>query len=126
MAEKILQPEVQNTLLIEYKRMEDQVPFEIKQNGDKGYFNPKTDLVATTVDAMRDALKNLIRSGVLELEFDMKEVEIVDSSGIGLLVATYNSLIKVDGKLIIINISQNNLELFKALRLDKYFTIQID
>ncbi|MCX7823686.1 MAG: STAS domain-containing protein [Syntrophobacterales bacterium] len=104
--------------------MENQFGFEIKKQGSKGYFNPRVDLTATTVGSMRDAVKGMISSGVTELEFDMKDVEIVDSSGIGFLVAVYNSLSKFRGKLIIKNISERNLELFKALRLDKYFLIQ--
>lgn len=104
--------------------MEDEFNFVVEKEGTRGYFNPEIDLVASTVSGIREVVKNMINSGVRILEFDMKQVEVVDSSGIGLLVAIYNSLTRLNGKLIIRNISQNNLELFKALRLDKYFTIE--
>lgn len=104
--------------------MEEGMDFIVQKEKSKGYFNPKVDLVASTVGSVRDVVKEMINSGVRELEFDMGQVEFIDSSGIGVLVAIYNSLNRLNGKLIIKNLSPSNLELFKALRLDKFFVIE--
>ena len=43
--------------------------------------------------------------------------------GIGLLVAIYNSLSRLEGKMVVINVSPELLGLFKAFRLDKHFPV---
>jgi anti-anti-sigma factor len=49
---------------------------------------------------------------------------VVDSSGIGLLIATHNSLKTKGGSLRVANASPDILNLFKAMRLDRHFTVE--
>lgn len=57
------------------------------------------------------------------VEIDLKEVEIVDSTGISLLISIQNSLNKNDGKLKLSNSSENLSYMFKVMRLNHHFEI---
>jgi anti-anti-sigma factor len=94
--------------------------------GSRQFFYPNGDLTSITAQEMRIQLKDLIRQGLRELVMDLANTRVIDSSGIGLLVATHNSLHRVDAKMSLINVSQDLLELLKAFRLDKHFTISGD
>lgn len=90
------------------------------------FYKPEGDLTASSVPIIRVDLKNLIAEGVRDLVIDMINTRVIDSSGIGLLVATHNSLLRLNGKLTIKNVSQDLLELLKAFRLDKHFSVSGD
>ncbi len=90
------------------------------------FYKPEGDLTAASVPAMRTNLKNMIAEGVRDLVVDLSNTRVIDSSGIGLLVATHNSLLRLNGKLTVKNVSKDLLDLFKAFRLDKHFSISGD
>jgi anti-sigma B factor antagonist len=48
----------------------------------------------------------------------------VDSVGIGVIIATHNSLNKVGGKLKVTNITKDIYTLFTTMRLDRHFTVE--
>ena len=54
---------------------------------------------------------------------DFSQVQSIDSVGIGLLVATHNSLAKVGGSLSLANVGQDIFQLFTLMRLDKHFSV---
>jgi len=81
------------------------------------------DLTAAQVSALRLQIKGVIAGGVLALVVDLTRCVMVDSSGIGLLVATYNSLKKLGGTLTIVGASKDLRELFRTMRLQQHFRI---
>jgi anti-anti-sigma factor len=85
---------------------------------------PAEKIVSSNVGEMRTKMKGLIAEGCSAIVMDLKAVRIVDSTGIGLLIAIHNSLQKTGGKLSVINASKDILELFKAMRLEQHFSIQ--
>ncbi len=89
-------------------------------------FTPRGDITAASAAEIRVELKNLIAEGVRDLVIDMTNTRMIDSTGIGLLVATHNSLLRLNGKLAIINVSQDLMDLLKTFRLDKHFSITGD
>ena len=101
--------------------METTIEQESKQS-----FSLDGDLTAVTAQEIRIQLKDLIRHGLRELVIDLSNTRVIDSTGIGLLVATHNSLRRIDAKLTLINVSQELFELLKAFRLDKHFSITGD
>lgn len=103
--------------------MQTQLTPQITREGNKAQFNPQGDLLASNVGELRNYLKSMIADGVRELVFDLGSTGMVDSSGVGLLVATHNSLSRLEGKMTVINVSLNLMDLFKSLRLDKHFII---
>lgn len=81
------------------------------------------DITATTEKEIRTALKNLIAGGATDLTVDLADVRMIDSIGIGLLIATHNSLGKAGGVLTLVNASQDLMDLFLNMRLNQHFTI---
>ena len=55
---------------------------------------------------------------------DFSGAKTIDSVGIGLIIALYNSISKQNRDLKIINMTKSIYELFKMMRLDKVLTIE--
>jgi anti-anti-sigma factor len=68
-------------------------------------------------------LKTLLDAGVRALTIDLVGVEMVDSVGLGIFIATHNSLNKAGGKLTVSGVSADIASLFRTMRLDKHFTV---
>jgi anti-anti-sigma factor len=96
---------------------------EITRNGSEARVIPTVNIVSSNVAQMRTTMKGLIAEGCSLITVDLSGVEIVDSTGIGLLIALHNSLLKAGGTITVINASKDILELFKAMRLDQHFSI---
>jgi len=82
------------------------------------------DIVASTATHFRDLLKNKVENGVEDLILDFSVIEMIDSVGLGVIIATHNSLNNSNGKLSVINVSSDIFNLFKTMRLDQHFEVQ--
>jgi anti-anti-sigma factor len=96
---------------------------QISRDGNRAIFKLNGNLTAASAPAQRELLKSLIAEGVRELEINLAGVYVVDSTGIGLLVAAHNSLERLNGKLSVTMVSNELVELFTSLRLDRHFSI---
>lgn len=96
---------------------------EIQAEGPRAIVMLCGDLVASQVQEIRARIKELTGQGVREIVFDFNGVEIVDSLGIGLLIMCHNSLQKLDGRMEVVNASQDLLDEFRPMRLDRHFKI---
>lgn len=85
---------------------------------------PGKDIVASMAADFRQDLLNEVASGVKKLVVDLNGVEMVDSVGIGVLVAAYNSLSKNGGHMAVSNVSSDIYNLFKTMRLDQHFEVR--
>lgn len=85
---------------------------------------PQCDVVASMASEFKTELKALLDEGVQELTIDLDGVEMVDSVGLGVFIATHNSLHKKGGKLTVSQVSADIASLFRTMRLDKHFTVQ--
>jgi len=97
---------------------------EIIREGTKATLKVPVDITATTEQSLRKLLKEILAGGVTELTMDLALVRMVDSVGIGLLISAHNSLSKVGGVLIAVNVSNDLMDLFKNMRLHQHFTIK--
>ena len=102
---------------------------EINMAGEKRKPKKKTvkvgkSLDASMVDALKEKLAKFVKEGIIDLILDMKGVETVDSMGLGLIIASQNSMSAVDGKLLLKNVSKNLSQLFKVMHLDMTFEIR--
>lgn len=79
-------------------------------------------LVASQAKDMKAKLKAMVEEGHSRIVIDLKGVEAIDSSGIGVLVATQNSLKSIGEKLTIENASEKIFRMMKTMRLDKHIT----
>ena len=84
---------------------------------------PNNDIVASMAENFKGELLKFIEEGVKELTVDINDVGMIDSVGLGVLIATHNSLQKNDGVLNVINASENIYKLFKVMRLDRHFKV---
>ncbi len=84
---------------------------------------PEHNIVASTVQTFRDQLKSMINSGTVNITIDLIHVEMIDSVGLGVFIATHNSLSKAGGRLVVNNASEDIFRLLKMMRLDKHFTV---
>jgi serine/threonine-protein kinase RsbW len=103
--------------------MQSQTEPTITRSGEEACLAPGGDIIAASVTEMRALMKGLLEEGVHQLVVDLSDVKVIDSSGIGMLVAAHNSLSRQGGKLSVIHASEELLDLLKAFRLDRHFSI---
>jgi anti-anti-sigma factor len=84
---------------------------------------PAGDVVAATVPELRSALRGALANGVREMTIDFAKVEMVDSTGLGLLISAHNSVSKAGGRLAVIHASKEILELFRSMRIHQHFSV---
>lgn len=87
-------------------------------------FRPNSDVVASTVAELRGQLKDRILPNTREVTIDLSDVRMVDSSGLGMLIATHNSLRKTGGELVLDGCSADLLELFRAMRIHQHMKVK--
>lgn len=111
-----------NTLTIT-KRMPTEVQRmnELKDCSVQLVMEPRVS--AQDVPALRESFRERIQAGARTLELDFSRVESLDSMGIGLLVATHNSLAKQGGALQLTGVKKDIHQLLTLMRLDKHFSI---
>jgi anti-sigma B factor antagonist len=86
---------------------------------------PGVDIVVSQCQSLREELLEQINNGEKKIIIDLDGTEMIDSSGIGILISARNSLMKAGGEEIqIINCSSDILHLLKIMRLDKHFSIR--
>ncbi len=97
---------------------------EPKQSTEKRTICPASDVVASMAEGFKKELLQVVTEGAKELVIDLKDVKMVDSVGIGVLVAAHNSLRKVGGTMEMANVSEDIHKLFQMMRLDKHFGVR--
>ncbi|EPR44242.1 Sulfate transporter/antisigma-factor antagonist STAS [Desulfovibrio sp. X2] len=84
---------------------------------------PGRDLVASTVEEVRNELTSLVDEGYTNLTIDLTGVRMVDSLGMGLFVATHNSLLGKGGSLTLVNVPERIYDILSMMRLTRHFTV---
>jgi anti-anti-sigma factor len=98
----------------------------ITQEQERTVIQPAGDVVAANVPGLRSVLRNTVGAGVRDVVLDLRNTAMVDSSGLGLVLGTYNSLEKVGGRLTVIHASKDVLLLFQTMRMHQRFAITGD
>ncbi len=75
------------------------------------------DLTASAVPGLQSALREALKPEVNELAVDLQNTTMLDSSGIGLLIAAVNTLARRNGRIQVINVSRDILQLLQSMRL---------
>ncbi len=81
------------------------------------------DFVTDLVNEFRNVIQEQIQAGHTAFVLDFKNTVIIDSMGIGCLVATFNTLKQKNGTLELINVPENLKDVFQVMRLDRILTI---
>jgi anti-anti-sigma factor len=96
---------------------------EIKRDGENVYVIPEGNLLASVANVLRTDLSDIIKDKPVNLTIDLKESEILDSVGIGVIIATHNSVEKNGGTLRVINVKEDIYDLLCTMRLNNHFEI---
>jgi anti-sigma B factor antagonist len=72
----------------------------------------------------KDDLLSAINSSDGIIVIDLDGVEMVDSVGIGVIIASHNTLNQADRKLKVINVTKDIYGLFTTMRLNRRFTVE--
>ena len=94
-----------------------------KKKITKKTIKPGKDIMASMAEDFRKRLLKLVKQGIQDLTIDFSGVEMVDSVGLGVLIAAHNSLEDVGGNLKIKNASSDIYNLIKVMRLDQHFEV---
>jgi serine/threonine-protein kinase RsbW len=91
--------------------------FEIVRDAAQSRVSLGEKLTAAQLPAIQIALKQEIDAGIRAIVFDFARMVTLDSSGIGLLIATGNSLAAVQGTIRLENVSSDIFKLLRSMRL---------
>ena len=95
----------------------------VKEEG-KVKITPGIDIIASTCADLRQELIGIINDGETKIVIDLQDTEMIDSSGLGLLISTKNNLMDAGGgEVEIVNISEDIMQLFLIMRLENHFTL---
>lgn len=75
------------------------------------------NLTASIAASLQTAVREAIGTDVTEVVADLRNTVMLDSSGIGFLIATSNSLSRRGGRIRVINVSADILQLLQGMRL---------
>jgi anti-anti-sigma factor len=89
----------------------------IERNGRKCRVKLAGEFVASVVPDLKTAMQTELQAGVDELEFDLRDTPMLDSSAIGLLIAACNSLARQGASLRVVNVSPEILQMLQSMRL---------
>ncbi len=74
-------------------------------------------LTSMLVSELQQVLKTELAKGTRQVTFDLQRTSTIDSSGIGLLIATFNTLTRNEGTMAVINTAPEILKLLRTVRL---------
>ncbi len=97
---------------------------KIVNAGDRTVISPEMDVVASMADGFKQELLAAITDSKGEVVLDLNGVEMVDSVGIGVIIASYNTLHQDRRQLRLVNVSRDVYGLFSAMRLNQRFVIE--
>ena len=97
---------------------------EIVTSGDQTTVKPGEDVVASMAEAFKGELLSAVNSSQGNLVIDLAGVNMVDSVGIGVIIAAHNSLHQSNRQLKVVNVAQDILGLFSTMRLNRRFTVE--
>jgi anti-anti-sigma factor len=92
-------------------------PYAIELSDQRGTVTLTGDLTAILIPDLQASLKDMLNKGVRELAFDLANAKMLDSSGMGLLIAAANSLARVGGSIRVTNVCPDIFRLLQSMRL---------
>jgi anti-sigma B factor antagonist len=97
--------------------------FKIERDGETATVVVGGDICAASAPELRPAMRDLVKSGVRRMVFDLTETSMVDSTGIGLLLAAFNSMRNSGGEFSVVHASDEILDLLKTMRITQHFSV---
>jgi anti-anti-sigma factor len=91
--------------------------YVVEQKDQQGSVKLEGDLTAIMVPGLQADLKEMVNKGANELVFDLTRTAMLDSTGMGLLIAAANSLAPSGGKVRVTNVGPDIFRLLQSMRL---------
>lgn len=89
----------------------------------KVFIKPEKDIISSTAKGFREQVLQMITGHGCIVEINLEAVEMIDSVGLGVFIATHNALNKVEGELVVTNTPDNIYRLFKTMGLARHFKV---
>jgi anti-sigma B factor antagonist len=77
------------------------------------------DLDSVTTPGLRDEIKALLGRKPPRLEVDLSQLQMIDSSGVGIVVSLYKAVRDYGGQITITGLRDQPLAIFRLLKLDR-------
>jgi anti-anti-sigma factor len=84
---------------------------------------PAVDLVTATLPKVRAETNAALDEGAEEIVLNLSNVQMLDSTGVGMLYSVFRTLEQREGRLAIIHASSDVLELLRLMRMDELFRV---
>lgn len=84
----------------------------------------ESDVVASKCGELRERLRVLASNGVKDVTLSFRGVRLIDSAGIGMLIAAHNTLRKTGGTLAVVECSADILELLRSMRIHQHMRLE--
>lgn len=97
--------------------------YTFEQKDDQCSVKLLGDLTAGLVPYMQVELKKALDKGTTDLMFDLEKTVMLDSSGMGLLIAASNSMARIGGRMRVTNVSPDILRLLQSMRLSSRLNV---
>lgn len=90
---------------------------------EPGTWAPQSDIVAANAQAAKDELRALVASSAGEFVVDLSTVRMIDSRGLGILIAAVNSLEAAGRTMRVIGANEDLLGLLRMMRMDRHMKL---
>lgn len=97
--------------------------YEKSDIADVTVFALKGDLDALTAPDLKAEIDQLLAARRIKVVFQLKELTLIDSSGVGAIVSLFKRVRTLRGDVKIVQLQGQPAEIFKLLRLDRAFEI---
>ena len=85
--------------------------------------NLQGQIDVTVAPKLRDLIRDLIEKGHIKIAINMKKVDFIDSSGLGIFVIAFKLINEKGGVIKLINMNDQVKQLFKVTKLLQHFEI---
>jgi anti-sigma B factor antagonist len=96
--------------------------FERVDSGDETVLRIAGSLDAVTAPELRPTLEALVSEGRRKITVNLEGLRLIDSSGVGAIVALYKRVRAVGGQVRVVGLRDQPLAIFQLLRLDRVFS----
>ncbi len=97
--------------------------YDKKELGDVTVFALQGNLDALTAPSLRKEIEALLAARKINVVLDMSGLELIDSSGVGVIVSLYKRVEPLQGDVKIARLQGQPSEIFKLLKLNRAFEI---
>ena len=95
----------------------------MQETKEQGRWTPSGDIVAANAQAAKDELRTIVGSSAGEFLVDLSGVRMIDSKGLGILIAAINSLEAAGRELRVVGANEDLVGLFRMMRLDRHMRL---